>query len=376
MCGLGFISFGWLGCSGESAVIDAATDPWSGDFSYGPYAVGFRITELTRQGSEGPRTIELSAWYPAEAGPGGTEMRVADYFRTVLREGQLLETEGLSEAPGFVAAMTGTPSALSSERASAGLERTVGARLNAEAATGPFPVVLWSSRHATVLAQAPIAELLASHGFVVATAWSSDPPLAFLWEDRSSVDKLATIEAHTRDLVRALEELREDPTVDGENVVVMAWSYGGQTAARMQEREPAVRGVVALDANVLPAREEESLELRRPLIYVVGRDTSGRGFERLQRQTAPWVAVRFTELAHGNFNALEGYLPAVLGTDTVYGWSRGGPVARIGYRSLARLVASATQALVEADPLSTDHLASSLHEAVGSTPVEVFTPNR
>jgi len=375
LVGLGLLAC--VACVQGSPPTDPAVAPWSGDFSYGAYAVGFRVVDLRRPGPEGDREITLSVWYPVPAGSTtGEDLQIADYLRSVLREGQLSETDGLAEAPAFVAAMTGSADALSPERARRGLEERVAARSGAEPATGAFPVALWSSRHTTVLAQAPLSEVLASHGFVVATAWSSDPPLAFLWEERSAEEKLATIQAHTGDLTHALGALREDPMVDGQNVVVLSWSYGGQTAARVQESEPAVRGVIAMDANVLPARPEESLVLNRPLLYLVGRDTSGRGFDGLRGLTSTWVAVRFRELAHGNFNALEGYLPALLGTDTVYSWSRGGPVARDGYRSLVRLVTLSSQSMIRNDGSVAEIVAGALRAEANSGTVEILSPDR
>ena len=124
---------------------------------------------------------------------------------------------------------------------------------------------------------------------------------------------MRTIEAHTADLEAALDHLRGSLDVDSDNVVVLAWSYGGQTAARLQELDDGVRGVIGLDANVLPARPEESLDLRRPLVFLIGRETGGRGFAQLESLTAPWISLRFPDLAHGGFNAMEGYLPEVLG---------------------------------------------------------------
>lgn len=360
-------------CGGElepSPPIEAA---WFGDFAPGPNPIGFRTEGLTRIAADRERSLMMSVWYPAVDGEEDPRLTIADYFREVVSEGQLTETEGLAEEPGFAAAMTGSSGALTVDRARAGLDSPVMARRNAVAAPGPFPVVLWSSRHATVLAQAPLAEALASQGFVVATVWSSDPPLAFMWEDRTPGDKLATIEAHTGDLQRALERLREDATVDGDNVVALAWSYGGQTAARLQERDDGVRGVVAMDANVLPARQEESLTLQTPLVYLVGQNTSGRGFERLQSLDQPWVAIRFSELAHGSFNALEGYLPAALETDTVFVWAQGGETARTGYQALTRVVTAAVHELAGEGATTAAALAAVTEPAAAGTAVELFT---
>jgi dienelactone hydrolase len=343
---------------------------WDGDFAVGGHHVGFRSESILRMGPEGERTLTLSVWYPADADPADETVRVRDYFRGVLQEGQLAEAEGLAEAPAFAAAMTGSIDALSPDAARTGLDARGLARRGAVPAAGTFPIALWSSRHATLLAQAPLSEILASHGFVVATVWSSDPPLTFLWDDAAAEAKLATIEAHTGDLEQALMELRRDQGTDADTVV-LAWSYGGQTAARLQERDPRVVGVIGLDANILPARPEESLQLRRPLVFLVGRDTANRGVDRLASLTAPWTSVRFPGLAHGSFNALEGYLPAVLGTSTTFAWSQSGPAARDGYRALARVATTAALALASNDPDSLSALGARLQDAAGAVPVEV-----
>ena len=103
-----------------------------------------------------------------------------------------------------------------------------------------------------------MAETMASHGMVVATVWSSDPPLAFLWEDRPAADKLATIEAQTNDLQHALTMLRSETFVDAASVVVLSWSYGGQTAARLARtrRCRASRDSVSTRMCCRPARKK------------------------------------------------------------------------------------------------------------------------
>lgn len=62
--------------------------------------------------------------------------------------------------------------------------------------------------------------------------------------------------------------------------------------------------------------------------------------------------MRLPDLAHGNFNAMEGYLPAVLAADTTYPWSLGGEIARSGYRALVDLVTGLVGVMM-ADPLPT-----------------------
>ncbi len=369
------LSLAMFSCTDDGNPMNSPPSAWNGDFVFGPYAIGFKSQSIERPGPEGPREFTYSMWYPAEANNRNLPvMQVADYFQITLEEEQLLETVGLAEERAFAAAMTGDSTALSFASARSGLDAPVAAHTGALPASGPFPIVLWSTRHATVLAQAPLAEVLASHGFVVATTWSSAPPLAFIWEDRSAAEKLATIEVQTDDLSRTLEELRNDAFVDGEKVVVLAWSYGGQSAARLQERDPSVRGIVSLDANVLPSRPEESFEPVHPLVNLVGRDTSGRGYEHLRALSTPWISFRFPELEHGNFNALEGYLPGSLGANSVYSWSRGGPIARAGYRSIVRIATSAAQALSE-EGITKNWIAGHRREADEETVIEVVTPD-
>lgn len=346
---------------------------WDDGFDIGEHPVGFRTLELTRDGTDGlPRRLTLSIWYPASpAHVESARVTVEDLFRAVLDEGQLDEARGLGIERAFASAMTGDSTAIPVDRARTALDAPVLARRDAPPAVGRYPLALWSVRHATVLAQAPMAEVLASHGIVVATVWSSDPPLAFLWEDHPPAEKVATIETHARDLEHSLTVLRRDASVDGDRIVLLSWSYGGQTAARLQERDDAVRAVISLDANVVPARPEETLALRRPLVYFIGQDTTGRGFANMGTLPGPWITIRVPQLAHGNFNALEGYLPARLEADTVFPWSLGGEVALVGYEALVRMVTTTVSAFtVDRTPAMRD-LADHLSGAAGNLSVEV-----
>ena len=362
--------------AGNACTTDDPDIAWGPGLETGIYPVGFRTLEITRDATDGSsRSLTLSIWYPAAPNDRGSRVTLEDLFRIVLDEGQLTETDDLSIEPALAAAMTGVSTSLSIDQSRTVLDAPTLARRDAAPAEGRFPLALWSVRHATALAQAPLAEVLASHGSVVATVWSSDPPLAFVWEDRPEADKLATIEAHTRDLQYALGVLQADPTVDGERVVILSWSYGGQTAARLQEREPAVRAVVGLDANVLPAPEEQ-VEYRRPLLYIVGQDTTRRRFEELSQLGVPWLAVRLPELAHGNFNALEGYLPGLYEADTVFAWSRGGEVARVGYRVLVQIVTDAVMTFGSESAVRLSGLGERLRSHADSLGVEIRSSRR
>lgn len=324
-------------------------------------------------GSGDGRAIRLSVWYPRSEDRRGRRLPVGYLFELLAAENQFPETDGMPVDRMFPAVLTGDPGALSAAQSAEGLGMATAARVGAEPAAGRFPLVLWSSRHATVLAQAPMAEALASLGLVVATVWSSEPPLAFIWETRTEADKLATIDAQVLDLEFAITELGARAWVDTSRIVVAAWSYGGQTAARVQERVAAVRGIVSLDANVVPQRPEERLSLRRPLVFLVGQDTTRRGFDRIDGLTAPVVVARLPGLTHGEFNAMEGFLPALLGADTAYAWSRTGREAREGYRSLVELVAAAVPLLLGDPGPTAAAIADRLRGVTTSPAVEVLS---
>jgi hypothetical protein len=357
------------GCS-DSVRLPAARSAWGNELSAGPFGVGFRTIELSRNPAEGSaRRLTLSLWFPAQTVAGDTRVTLGDLYELVLAESQLDEPRGSSFERGFVAAMTGDSLSIPAEVAREALDSPTLASADPEPAEGRFPLVLWGVRHATTVAQAPLSELLASHGFVVATVWSSDPPLAFLWEDRPEEEKQATIDAHAEDLLHALSVLRTEPFVDGSRIVAMAWSYGGSTAYRLAMADDAVRAVVALDANVLAPG---SADLVRPLVWLARPEAADPGLP-FTGAAAPWLTVRLPELAHGNFNALEGWLPSRYEARSLFPWSFGGPIGVVSYPAVARMAIEAARLAVAGPGLPISELAGRLESAAGGLTVGIAT---
>jgi hypothetical protein len=206
-------------------------------------------------------------------------------------------------------------------------------------APGTHPLVVWGVRHGTVLAQARLSEQLAGHGHVVIAAWPADTGRVNLWDNASVERKRATIDADTRALERAVGAAAERWNADTLRLTLLAWSYGGQSAARLSTRK-AVQGIVSLDANVVAASAaERDAALGTPVLAIVGRDTSRRGWSRAEPLAQSVAGLRLPDLAHGNFNALEGYYPGVLNLRTVQRWSSAGPTAVSGYEALSNIVA-------------------------------------
>ena len=78
-------------------------------------------------------------------------------------------------------------------------------------------------------------------------------------------------------------------------------------------------------------------------------------------------------MRHGEFNALEGYYPAVFAADTMYPWSRKGAAARDSYRDLGRLVSAAVRLLLGSERPTATALADRLRAVLTppATAIEV-----
>ncbi|HYC90957.1 MAG TPA: hypothetical protein VEO54_17190, partial [Thermoanaerobaculia bacterium] len=142
-------------------------------------------------------------------------------------------------------------------------------------------------------------------------------------------EKLQELEAQTDDLRGALRALRELPYGDDERAAVIAWSYAGESAWRLAQGDARIELVIALDSNVTEGWVYQS----REALAAAGSAPRRARFVEFSKRTPEW-----TGLAHGNFNALEGMIPAVAGIDRVQPWSSAGPKAKSGYERLSRRV--------------------------------------
>ena len=138
---------------------------------------------------------------------------------------------------------------------------------------------------------------------------------------------------------------------------MLSWSYGGQTAARIQEEDERILGVVGLDAKRRPGSSRGEIAVARaPRVAARSAIRRVAGSETASTLQAPYVIVALPELAHGNFNAMEGFLPGLFGTTAVFQWSTGGDLAVSGYRALVRVAVQAVDVLTTdpslEDPLS------------------------
>jgi dienelactone hydrolase len=195
-----------------------------------------------------------------------------------------------------------------------------------------------------------MSEYLASHGYVVAFARPVEQSWKLPFELKSDEEKADELEAQVLDLRGAMRTLLELPEADPARRALIAWSYAGEAANRLQRSDAEVDLVIGLSTNLLSnwvyqTKEAEKalseVPLRAPYVILTEKEDrpavwpslpAGSRFERLET------------LRHGNFNFVEGMLPAVLGVETVQKWSSSGEEAKRGYEQVSRSVLSALNA--------------------------------
>jgi dienelactone hydrolase len=334
-----------------AAALAESPRAWAG-LEAGPFAVGYQ--RWSPPALAGPA---LDVWYPAARGDA-RPLAIADYVRLALPGGERLPTDSLRRA--LATGLSAQPATLDDVRLDSLLALPMAARRDAPSIAGRRPLVAWSPRHATTLAQAPLSEWLASHGWIVASPVAPEPPIPMPFESGTGASRRAALDAQATLLVRTLDAMRGHPSVDASRVAVLAWSYGGEAATHVAARRPDVRLVVGLSTNVLggsaylPDDSLLALPLARGrtawVVFAEGRDRRGnatRPPRAIDSVAGRWAVVRFGGLAHGSFNALEGAWPAWLGGIAPHPWSTHDADAT-GWRAIARATRAALEALAAA----------------------------
>jgi dienelactone hydrolase len=294
----------------------AAAPKFWGALTPGTHPVGFRVmTGESIPGSAGwnPRPIEIAVWYPAIADAKHAPMTFGDYFA--------LAADLKRRSERVAIAITGDRAGITAETEAEILASPMAALRDAEPQSRAFPVVMWSARYGTAAAQAVLSEFLASHGYVVAAARPKEAQEKLPFELKTAEEKLEELDAQSDDLRGALRAVRELAVADDFRTALVAWSYSGESAWRLAQADARIDLVIGLDTNVhanwVYHQRVDRVPLRFPFVSFDKNTPELKG------------------LAHGNFNALEGMIPAVMGIDRVQKWSMSGPAAKSGYERLA-----------------------------------------
>jgi alpha-beta hydrolase superfamily lysophospholipase len=226
--------------------------PWK-ELHPGPYAVGYRVifafdpsrtwrTTRPYGGAFTPdtqgRPVRVSVWYPAAPG-SRRAMTMADYlaprsparFRDANADLERRDRRVLAEMapPDAFDALLGT---------------RMHAALGTAPASGQFPLVLYSGGvNSYTLSNAIMAEVLASHGYVVATV----PSLGPSDEQPEQPYTADEIEAAVRDLQFAWSLLRHDSMIAPGKLAVFGHSLGGSIAMLFALRNADVSAAIGLD---------------------------------------------------------------------------------------------------------------------------------
>ncbi len=297
----------------------------------GPHAVGFRAiatTDATRSYGApadyegrprpqfGDRPLQVALWYPAESGSTAAFMTYDDYVALLAWEvgPPLTAAEDRRSAQEQFERMSGLPVTTEARAAFDALYRErVWARRDATPAAGRFPVLIYAPGQGyPVFDNSVLAELLASHGFVVLTSPSAGP------DTREMPDSPLAIDAGSRDLEFLAGFAHTLPQADLERLAAMGFSLGGSSAALFTLRNARVKAFISLDGvlrddRYLPVLEAfpqfEPGNLRASLLWIACAAANslpgfGEGSFPDQARYADLVKAVFPGLLHHDFSSM------------------------------------------------------------------------
>ena len=325
-----------------------------GELEPGPHGIGFRVANVedtARPGrvtlpfdDSGPsgRPIQICLWYPADTS-GKRPILFRDYVDT-LTQAKTPDEQARTWAMGSFRTNINSadPLSLDEEKLEALAETPTMARRDATPVAQKFPLLLWGARHSTSAAQPVLSEFLASHGYIISTIEYRGLRPHNPWEDQDPAELLQTFETWTRDLEFGLSYLRTFDFVDAETTGVLSRSYGGLSAVELLLRNPDIGALVSLDATswwtveqLAQSSYKDGSRIAAPslIMTIEGRENPATLYDSLESAEA--YLLTFQRINHGNFNALEGFIPELLGISPVAPWSVSGPDARLGYRAVA-----------------------------------------
>jgi hypothetical protein len=235
--------------SGLIILLLAAGSGWAGPKSpgdglpAGPFTPGFRLLETSDEtrsfpsadgAGGGARPMRIYVWYPAKP-TAAARMRLDDYVRMALEDFR-------PHALPVPLAKGLDPGALAGLRA-----RPVQAALDAEAAPGRFPVLVFGQGlfFESPLSNFILCEYLASHGYVVATC----PLLGTLYR-LVNID-VEDVETEVRDMEFAGAEAGRLPFAEPGRLGIIGFDLGGMAGLIMTMRDIRVGAFLSLDSGIL-----------------------------------------------------------------------------------------------------------------------------
>ena len=230
----------------------SAQQIWPG-LEKGKYDVGYKIEQLydaSRNFKISPdspviqRPMQISIWYPAEAGPLDSHRQFQEYYwdhvsRFDFRASSLQKrNEELQEFLDLIKKNGGKE-----EKARRIFASYCMAITKAEHAPGRFPLVLYlPGRNSSAVSNSPLCEYLASNGFVVAAISSQGDKQPDVNGTKEGFDVLL------KDLAFLREDLSLKSYVDKQKIALIGHSFGGMCAT-LYALDHDVDAVVNLDGS-------------------------------------------------------------------------------------------------------------------------------
>lgn len=270
----------------------------------GPFPVGFKAVHQVdharayrgetdpatgKRNPEQARPVQTLVWYPATASSSpasGKPMVYGDYLRLIGSEDDFGRSEArvAAVADGIVRADYMSVSGL--EQGQAALPGAMRARLEAGAAGGKFPVVIYApSISAPAAENADLCEFLATHGYIVIASPSVGT------RGREMPADLEGAETQAADIAFLIRYAHTLPHADARQVAVAGYSWGGFANVLAAARDRRIKALVALDGSVraypelvAAAKYVTPLTLTAPMLYVAGRPPS---IEQLAKRGKP-----------------------------------------------------------------------------------------
>lgn len=210
---------------------------------------------VVRRGSPATaRTLQISVWYPAAG--SGTALNYGYYFDLAASELAPASDSAIAAAragyAAFLVAQGMTAAAVEQWFAAA-----VGAARDPAPRAGRRPLILIAQGNGqSAVDQSPLAEQLASAGFVVATCPSytriSGPP-------HDEADLGPGAEEQADDLADIVNLVSKRPDVDARRIGIVGHSLGARGALFLAMRDRRVRALVSLDGGIGAASGNASM---------------------------------------------------------------------------------------------------------------------
>jgi dienelactone hydrolase len=302
-----------------AAGIAQAASPFSFPNPPGPFPVGLQVVHQydqarayrgeidpvsgKRNEGERARPVQTLVWYPATA--SGTPVVYGDYLRLIGSEDDFGRTAAQVKTAADIFVRSEYLSESGPEQGQAALADPMRARLDAGAAAGSFPVVIYApSISAPAAENADLCEYLASHGYIVIASPSMGP------RGRQMPNDLEGAETQAADIAFLVRYAHSLPHADAGRVAVAGYSWGGLANVLAAAKDRRIKALVNLDGSVrhypelvAAAKYVTPLTVGVPMLYVSGRPLS---IEQLAARAKP-VSNFLNEIKYADLYTLTMY---------------------------------------------------------------------